>query len=63
MERRVRVCGECPARVDGFCVVHAERAGPTDKACGKAYFGLITRSEIEMAERRNERLLRCVERS
>ena len=63
MERRIERCGDCPALNDGLCVLHGERAAPTDKACGKAVYGLITRSEIEMAERRMQRMERCLGRS
>ena len=55
MERRIERCGDCPALIDELCMLHGERAAPTDKACGKAVYGGITKSEIEMAERRVRR--------
>jgi hypothetical protein len=57
MERRLMCCGECRSWVDGWCVIHDERAGYEDKPCGRVAVGFrITNSELEMAERRKRRL-------
>ena len=59
MEAGVKFCIDCPAWREGWCILHAERAAPEDKACGKAAFDRITKSELEMLEARQRQLAKC----